>query len=267
MISRLKDIHQRLRRTLIRVGLRHVLVAYRNREVRAQDVMLASYPKSGNTWLRALIASAVVSNVSSFEDLSYCVPELELLSRKDAYKLDNGGRVIKTHEKWSPRYRSAIYLVRDVRNVAVSYFFHLKRVSQFNGNFDAFIKAFADGRLDGYGAWSGHVDSWSASSLAYNKRLMVVRYEDLLRSPVQTLGQVMNFLGIQANLYTLILSVESNSIHNMRKMEMRSNIDHHDGIHFVRATNNTDWSTVIDSSHERLLKSKMGRQMDQFGYL
>ena len=229
--------------------------------------MLASYPKSGNTWLRALIASALSLSFASFEDLSACVPELEFLRQVSSYKLPSGGRIIKTHESWCSKYRSAIYLVRDVRSVAVSYFFHLKRVSQFNGNFDKFIDLFVNGKLDGYGDWSAHVNSWCESPLGACDQLLVVRYEDFLCAPIDNLAMIMHFLGIYVDHKVLERSVKNNSLQGMRKIERHSHIDHHDGLDFVRNTNTNSWSDFIDNGHEELLKYKMGREMIKFGYL
>ena len=83
--------------------------------------------------------------------------------------LPGGGRLIKSHEPYSgPQkrvYRKAIYLIRDGRDVAVSYYYTLIRRGLYEGDFGPFLRLFLGGGVDGYGPWHQHVESWLASPL------------------------------------------------------------------------------------------------------
>ena len=83
--------------------------------------------------------------------------------------LPGGGRLIKSHEPYSgPQkrvYRKAIYLIRDGRDVAVSYYYTLIRRGLYEGDFGPFLRLFLAGGVDGYGPWHEHVESWLDSPL------------------------------------------------------------------------------------------------------
>jgi hypothetical protein len=58
--------------------------------------MLASYPRSGNTWLRFVLAD-VLAESSSFDNIQGLIPEIGIHGGARSL-LPNGGRLIKTHE-------------------------------------------------------------------------------------------------------------------------------------------------------------------------
>src|SRR6185503_5706610 len=93
-------------------------------------------------------------------------------------------------------YRKAIYLIRDGRDVAVSYYYTLIRRGLYEGEFSPFLRLFLGGGVDGYGPWHEHVASWLDSPLAREGSVLAVKYEDLLGQPVENLSTTMEFLGV-----------------------------------------------------------------------
>ena len=92
-----------------------------------------------------------------------------------------------------------MYLVRDGRDVSVSYYYWGCQNGSYEGPFDGFLRLFLAGRLDGFGAWHEHVRSWLNSAPARaNADPPVVRYEDLLERPTENLGRIAEFLGLDA---------------------------------------------------------------------
>jgi hypothetical protein len=106
---------------LRRSKLRHLVYGWRHRGLKPADVMLASYPRSGNSWTKLMLAELLAGsgevNSSSKQWLVPAVGE-HLQSPR---LLPGDGRLIKTHEPYHKVYRRAIYLVRYVRPVAVSF--------------------------------------------------------------------------------------------------------------------------------------------------
>ena len=202
-----------------------------------RTVWLASYPKSGNTWVRAMVAaldrghadinsnirnSVIASGRAPLERLTGLVSS-ELLDEEvdrlrplvdlqldrmhsqadgfwhrkihDALFTKDGAPIVSPEAT-----RAAIYLVRDPRDVAVSYSHH-------TGNDIAKIvrsMASPSARFSGYhlqvstqvgqhaGTWSSHVESWLDHELF---PVVFVRYEDMLADPAAQLARIAHTLG------------------------------------------------------------------------
>ena len=126
-----------------------------------------------------------------------------------------GGRLIKTHEPYRRAYRRAIYLVRDVRDVALS-LHKMRAVYGFDdGSFDEFLASFSRGHLAGYGSWQTHVDSWLTAADSRSS-ILVIHYEDLIDNTVAKLGDMAKFLGAPANDAQLREVAANNQPTNMR---------------------------------------------------
>lgn len=170
---------------------------WRHRGLTPADVMLASYPRSGNTWTKFMLAELLTGSEVDFSSNEDVVPMVGLHSPAPRL-LPGEGRLIKTHEPYHKVYRRAIYLVRDVRDVALS-FRKLRTVEGFEEeSFEEFLARFVKGAVAGYGSWQAHVSSWlSASDLG--AEVMVVRYEDLIDDTVAMLREIVDFLGLSVD--------------------------------------------------------------------
>lgn len=189
-----------------------------------QDVMLASYPKSGNTWVRALVAHLVGAK-QSLREMERLIPDIytsRANTLRNAYRFPCSGRLIKSHESFRPTYKRVIYLVRDPRDVCVSYYHYLANilptVDANTTSVDAFAKMFVSGGLDDFGTWGEHTNSWLAAESA---DLLILRYEDLLAEAPQSLTRVCEFLGLDKDASEIATAVESCSLERLRLKEER----------------------------------------------
>lgn len=185
---------------------------------------VASYPKSGNTWVRSLIAQLLEPG-STINDLNRLIPyaeapkpytqiarrPLEGLTHQDCHLLRPSVHAIlpgwgKTHAAlfkegaiWHVNPENigrAVYIIRDPRDVVVSYAYHTGRTHEdvagsMSRDTASTIKGPIWTRLLN---WSRHVQSWAAEDLA--DRVMVVRYEDLYATPRFTIGQMASHFDI-----------------------------------------------------------------------
>lgn len=181
--------------------------------------------------------------------------------------LPNGGRLMRSHEPYRPEYRRSILLVRDPRDIAVSYFHFLHdRRGDFNGSLAEFVRGFASGTVDHYGTWHDHVTSW----LNGGSEQIVVRYEDLRDRPAEELARLIDSLGKSADPELITRVVESNSMSRMREKEERSSEAPPPGssadARFVRAGAVGGWQTSLDAASISLIDAAMGETMARVGY-
>src|SRR5271169_1412716 len=91
-------------------------VAGRNLAVRPDDTFIVSYPRSGNTWTRFLLANLLHPDVTvNFTTIEKLIPDVEAQSSRYMKRLPSP-RVIKSHQYFDHRYRKVLYVVRDPRD-------------------------------------------------------------------------------------------------------------------------------------------------------
>jgi estrone sulfotransferase len=200
----------------------------RERDLNPSDVFLVSYPRSGNTWARAIIANILYPNESldALKDLDLYVPDIY---RGTPPNVDpTKTRVIKTHRPYPLRherqngslYSKIIYLIRHPYNVARS-LYHYTSFRNEDLDWNPVLSAMITGN-NRWGSWMGNVLSWKA--LEHEREMLFVRYEDLQANPVeqiQLLAQFLNF-PIDPNRATTIS--QNCSISCMKKMEENGSI-------------------------------------------
>jgi hypothetical protein len=185
------------------------------------DIFVASYPRSGSTWLRFLLFEALTKQDAGFEDVNRYIPDVGGQSGA-VDLLPRGGRLIKTHEAFRPDYRRAVYIVRDPRDVALSEYAYQKAQGWIDCTFDEFLDCFVRGTVNGYGSWQQHAQSWLDSPLASTGNLLVIRYVDLRKETKTHLLEIMSFLGVEPDPQVIEAAVQNNNMQNMRKKEERT---------------------------------------------
>ena len=88
-ISAYRKIRHKASKTLLRAPI----IWLRHSGIDRNDVMVASYPRSGNTWLRFMLTRILTGKPAAFDSVNQVIPELGL--QKDALPLLPGeGRLI-----------------------------------------------------------------------------------------------------------------------------------------------------------------------------
>ena len=226
--------------------------AGRNFTVYPDDTFLVSYPKSGNTWVRFLLANLLFPDEEvGFANINRLLPAPGVLSRRFLRTLPRP-RILKSHEPFDVRFRKVIYLVRDPRDVAVSeYHFDLKkRYIDPDLTLEQFVKRFVSGETAGYGSWWEHAAGWIAARNG-NPRFLLVRYEDLITDSIAETGRIAEFLNLPAGAERLRIAVERSSADRMRKLE-KQQADSWTGtrntrqdIPFVRTAKSGGWKEAL----------------------
>lgn len=184
------------------------------------DVWLVSFPKAGNTWMNFLLANLMVKHCGKDIDVNFktiysVVPDIHY-NKKEI--LDDLGfapfpRIIKSHSAYLPDYKRVVYIIRDPRDVMVSYYHYL--MNKIDGpkfkNFSQFIKS----KNYGIPAMLNHIKSW------LNKWDIIIKYEDLKKAPLNQMRNILSYLGVNTNDDNINFAVEKSSFENMRLMEKR----------------------------------------------
>ncbi len=245
----------------------------RNLEVFPDDVFLVSYPKSGNTWTRFLIANLLYpERHPDFGNINELIPDPEALSKRRLARLHRP-RIIKSHQYFDPRYPRVIYVVRDPRDVVLSrYHFHRKRrLIADESPLDPFVSQFLADTGSPYGSWRENVASWLATRHGSDSFLLL-RYEDMVAHTEQELAKVAVFLGVSADSQRLAQAVQSSSADTMRKLEKvqdgrwSTTKDTRKDVPFVRAAKSGNWKSDMPESSVAMIEAAWGPLMTRLGY-
>ena len=186
------------------------------------DTFIVSYPRSGNTWTRFLIANLInPDEPATFANIETKVPEIEANTRRQLERFPRP-RILKSHEYFDPRYKKVVYIARDPRDVVLSnYYFQLKKRFIEDGYpIDRYVSRFIAGEVDDYASWGDNVATWLVTRYG-SPSFLLLRYEDMLQAPQHELAKVAFFLGIEADSQRLDRAVELSSANRMRQLEKK----------------------------------------------
>lgn len=261
----------------IRVVVRYLLgtdIAERNFAVFPDDTFVVSYPRSGNTWTRFLIANLVHPGEVSFANIERIIPDSSSQSNR-ALKRTPRPRIIKTHQYFDHRYQKMIYIVRDPRDVALSYYDFQRKNRQIADDYplEASVDDFVRGNLISadWGTWGENVASWIYTR-GDSSDFLLLRYEDLIADTARELARIARHLGVEASPERLQSIIERCSANRMREMEKRGENNwvatkkHRKDIPFVRVAKAGQWQTKLPATCVAQIESAWGNIMTRLGY-
>ena len=134
------------------------------------DVFVCSWPKSGTTWMQAIVAHLIAPDRSTWAHVSEVTPFYDAAASWEggapsaslrAKFESRGRRAWNTHVPWSlmPKGARYIYVVRDQRDALVSFWHHLRNQRGDAGTYEGELGAFAADSVkntETYGSWAAH---------------------------------------------------------------------------------------------------------------
>lgn len=168
---------------------------------RNDDIWLASYPRSGSHFARFILVSArhFLQHGRLPGDLSGMKTVPDIHGRRLEFA-EGPPRILKTHFPFDPRYRRVIHLIRDPRDVIISYFHYSKGLPHLFANsapgrlkLPQFVELFLQGKV-----WPGDIREHSTSytersgDIAYT----CIRYEALLVEPQVEYRRLLEAAGV-----------------------------------------------------------------------
>jgi hypothetical protein len=238
------------------------------------DVFLVSYPKSGNTWTRFLIANLVYAEKNpDFSNINDLLPDPEAMSKRNLQRVVRP-RILKSHQYFDPRYPKVIYVVRDPRDVVLSeYYFDIKRrVIAEDYPLPKFVSRFVRGELNHpHGTWGENAASWFYTRRE-DPRFLLVKYEALQAQAMEELGRMASFLGVSATAEQLAFAIEQSSANRMRELEKKqahlwsSTRETRKDKPFVRSAKAGGWKSELPEASVAEIESAWGKLMREMAY-
>ena len=278
-------------------------------------IWLASYPKSGNTLVRSLLSSYFFSEDGefNFEMLKKIdqFPHIKLfnqlgidLSNKEeveknyieAQKIINkekgGVQFWKTHNcfcKFDNKYpftdlkntAGVIYIVRDPRNVVLSYAHHYQKSLEDSFNdlkSTSVIKQSKNDQLPVLvGSWNFNYNSWK--QLKSLNKYILIKYEDLISDTEKTFINIINFISklinskIEINEKKLKKVIEATSFEKIQKLEKKSGFSeakikkNGEKINFFNLGPENKWEKNLDPKIKNEIENTFRVEMKEIGYL
>ena len=203
------------------------------------DVYLLSYPKCGRTWLTLQLGRAIsqhyavdVPNLLKLSTFGERIPEVPhiRLTHDDQPHRKRPHELSATREKLAGK--KVILMVRDPRDVIVSYYHHkshrepLRDFWWFQGKrkethsrFQGTLADFLAQDIGGFDTLLRYYQVWLEARHT-PKDFMLLRYEDMQADPAGQLRRVLDFIGLREITDAEAKeAVEYASFHNMRKIE------------------------------------------------
>jgi len=234
-------------------------------------VFLVSYPKSGNTWLRFLLGTLCQNEKIDWLNVNDLVPYISSCSYEQVMGLKQP-RIIKSHRMYDKRYKKVIYVIRDVRDVAVSYYYwFLKRRKDFNDTFNEYLEKFVLGKLDGFGNWKNNIQSWLENKDKVEQGFMWLKYEDLKKDTFKEVKNILKFLSLHKSNEEIQQAIQWSSFENMKELEEEQQnrckmLKSHQNILLVRKGECGGWKNILNDKQKNLMKEHFGQLLIELGY-
>ncbi|XP_012889720.1 PREDICTED: sulfotransferase 1C3 [Dipodomys ordii] len=253
-----------------------------NFQARPDDLILATYPKSGTTWTQEIL-----DMIHNDGDVAKCQratsterhPFIELtFTHKEKLDLDWANempspRMLKTHlpshlmppNIWKQNCK-VIYVARNPKDCMVSsYYFH-KMTSMLPDpkSWEDFFEKFMAGKVV-CGSWYDHVKGWWAAKDKY--QILYLFYEDMKRNPKREIHKMLEFLGKTLSEDVIDKIIYHTSFDVMKENPMANqtgvptHIFDHSISHFMRKGMPGDWknhfTVAMNETFDKHYKKKM----------
>lgn len=237
-----------------------------------EKVWLVSFPRSGNTWMRFLIANILYPEEDvNYKSLNRLVPDFHQHKHWETLGVKKP-LAVKSHYAWMLEYEKVIYIYRDVRDVALShyYFSHVKR----NGGrkedrertFGEYLKkVFIEGEpwnQPPFGGWDRHVWFWVSGKPSIP--FILVKYEELWQHPYEEMKKIIEFLGIKIkHTADIQVAINKSNFDELEKIRARNGV--HPKAKGLKGRPG-GWKETLTEGQQDLIWEEFGETMEKLGY-
>ncbi|GEN85847.1 sulfotransferase domain-containing protein [Oceanobacillus sp. FSL W8-0428] len=232
------------------------------------DICLVAYPKSGNNFLLFLVTALLYRKKMDWATKG------EMIQNVASEPIENlpSPHLVWSHNGYDTSYPKVIYLVRDPRDVVISYHHHFQKYYNESRQFDAFFTAFMNGDIDP-GMWDAQVESWLDNQDEVRNGFLLVKYEDLLADTATEAKRLINFLNLNRSEQEINEAVHWASFDNMKALEQKQK-EHLNGpsqlvnpaLPFVREGKANKWKSVLSNDQQQQINQTFAKTLSRLGY-
>ena len=262
-------------------------------------IWIASYPKSGNTWVRSIIHAGLTGSLDinrlSITSRGFASKVAELhrgkialqfpeeassfwatCQRRLSFDLNGKKAFLKTHnaavkcggEKFplTDTSNGVIYIVRDPRDVIISYSNHYRiepreAFDRIHSQHNHIWATDSLERFEFLSRWDTHVLSWNSLSIPK----LFLRYEDMLETPERSIKKIFEFLDLEPVISTEKI-VDLTNFANLSKQEAVNGFNEAvNGATFFNQGKSQQWKD-LDLALLNEVTEAFGEAMGVFGY-
>ncbi|XP_055996317.1 sulfotransferase 1B1-like isoform X2 [Ostrea edulis] len=180
----------------------------RNLACRKDDIILATYPKSGTHWVWEIVCMLLKNKPE------YSKEGKELLfleSIPDISMVDNipSPRPFNTHipYRWFPKQHTEnggkiIHVLRNPKDVAASFYHHARNTEEFGeiSDFKSFYENVYVGSVQPLGGWFAYEKEFEQAEINdTHNAIFTVQYESLKKDPIGETKRLAKFLDVDVN--------------------------------------------------------------------
>jgi len=206
MATDVAGIHDRLSRMFTAASRKHG----NNYQAHPSDIIIATYPKCGTTLMQQIVHGLRTCGDMDFGEITDVVPWLEtsLDVGTDIYAEQKAWpKAFKSHQTWEevPKGAKYIYVLRDPKDVAVSFFHFFEGWFFARGSLtiDTFVRDFLLGGTRS-GGYADHLRSWWHKRNDADTKMLC--FEDITKNLAPTVAQTAEFIGIDADADCLAIA-------------------------------------------------------------
>jgi hypothetical protein len=189
---------------------------------RPDDVFIVTYPRSGTTWMQMILYQLTTDGEISFPHIAEFCPWFEKLVRSArGFELRPSPRLFKSHLSYPKIPKGEckyIYVARDGKDVALSYYHLYCRYNGYEGTFDEFFERFLKGKV-AFGSWFKHVKGWWLHR--HDPNVLFLTYEELTRDIESCIRKIADFCDWELSPEKLARVRECSRFEFMKQHESR----------------------------------------------
>ncbi|QGY46572.1 hypothetical protein GM418_23800 [Maribellus comscasis] len=233
--------------------------------ISSDDIILASFPKAGNTWVKFFLFNYLIEYYNlknsveiNFDTLDKYMPELGNKTIYESWRFKPTKRILKTHNRNSFLLRNVkvIYIDREPRDIMVSYYHYTKNNRNFSHNLD--FSSFIHSKKYGIEAYYKHRRSYLSHS-----NIVILSYEELKQNPQKQFEKILKFIGIEIKEDIVKSALNQSSFNNTKLAQKNSsegyNYQFARGFSFARKGQKEQWTDYFskeDINYYLSIKSK-----------